>query len=105
VYYEAVSYVWGEPEFTHYIRCRSQDSHLKITLRMDSLLRHLRKETTVRRLWIDAICLNQADNEEKSVQVQLMGEIYSQARKVHIWLGDADSNTPKSLHFCGRLLQ
>jgi hypothetical protein len=66
---------------------------------VNSLLRHLRKETAQHRLWIDAICLNQADNEEKSVQVQLMGEIYSQARKLRIWLGETDSDTPKIFAF------
>ena len=39
-------------------------------------------------IWIDAICINQDDNEEKSKQVPLMGEIYSQAREVFVWLGD-----------------
>jgi hypothetical protein len=38
-------------------------------------------------LWIDAICINQSDNEEKSQQVRLMGEIYSKAEVVRVWLG------------------
>jgi hypothetical protein len=51
------------------------------------MLRHLRKISGSRYLWIDAICLNQADDAEKATQIPLMGEIYGQARKVRIWLG------------------
>jgi len=38
-------------------------------------------------LWIDAICINQNDNAEKSVQVQRMDLIYSNATQVIAWLG------------------
>jgi hypothetical protein len=38
-------------------------------------------------LWIDALCINQADFEERSSQVLLMGNIYSSASEVLIWLG------------------
>lgn len=38
-------------------------------------------------LWIDAIYINQNDSVERSQQVQLMGEIYSQATQVMVWLG------------------
>lgn len=38
--------------------------------------------------WVDAICINQADLEERSAQVQIMPQIYSQASCVIVWLGD-----------------
>jgi Heterokaryon incompatibility protein (HET) len=41
-----------------------------------------------RHLWVDAICINQADPEEKSYQVGLMGKIYQLAKFVVIWLGE-----------------
>lgn len=84
LHYDAISYSWGEPYFTHRMRCREQRTYLKITKRVDCMLRYLRKATAPRFLWIDAICLNQADREEKGVQVQMMGEIYTQARKVRV---------------------
>lgn len=47
------------------------------------------------RIWIDAVCINQADLAEKSHQVQSMSRIYRQASSVLIWLGpsaeDSDS--------------
>ena len=84
---------------THSLYCKSQGSTLKITSSVDSLLRHMRQKQTPRRLWIDAVCLNQFDNQEKSTQVQLMGQIYGQAHKVRIWLGEANSHTWKVFQF------
>ncbi|KAH8883769.1 hypothetical protein GQ53DRAFT_663217, partial [Thozetella sp. PMI_491] len=97
-FHNAVSYVWGNAEFTHNIYCRSAGRYLKITPRVDVMLRQLRVET-VERIWIDAICLNQEDTAEKNVQVPLMGEIYHQARNVHIWLGPADPQITKAFKF------
>lgn len=98
-HYTAVSYTWGEPVFLKYLVCNGGASRLKITPNMDCLLRHLRKKYEPRHLWIDAICLNQADQEEKAVQIPLMGEIYQQAKKVRIWLGPGDANTAKAFAF------
>lgn len=39
-------------------------------------------------MWIDAICINQTDLDEKGYQVELMGDIYSKASHVLIWLGN-----------------
>jgi hypothetical protein len=48
-------------------------------------------------LWIDAICINQRDKDEKSTQVSMMGRIYSQLQKLIIWLGPEDSFTRPAL--------
>jgi hypothetical protein len=88
--YEAVSYCWGQPVFSHSLWCNDHTSFLLITENVDAMLRHFRKPARVRFLWIDAICLNQADNMEKSQQVQLMGDIYRGAARVDIWLGVPD---------------
>jgi len=45
-------------------------------------------------VWIDAICINQDDLDERSSQLQIMGDIYSQAQDVVIWLGDDDGSLP-----------
>jgi hypothetical protein len=44
-------------------------------------------------IWIDSLCINQIDNEEKSWQVALMADIYQQAHKVTAWLGQADDSS------------
>ncbi|KAK5328650.1 hypothetical protein LTR93_002435 [Exophiala xenobiotica] len=38
-------------------------------------------------LWIDAICINQENPRERAHQVNLMGQIYSEANLVRVWLG------------------
>lgn len=42
-------------------------------------------------LWVDAICINQQDVEDRTHQVRLMAEIYSKAAAMIIWLGEDDS--------------
>lgn len=42
-------------------------------------------------MWIDAICLNQKDDNEKAIHVPFMGKVYSNAARTLIWLGEADS--------------
>ena len=66
------------------------DDHL-ITIRKNLAiaLRHLRTLETERILWVDALCINQTDSNEKGWQVPRMHEIYSEADKVIVWLGEA----------------
>jgi hypothetical protein len=42
-------------------------------------------------IWIDALCINQADTDEKGTQVAMMGEIYSRASGVIVWLGEDET--------------
>ena len=92
--FEAISYTWGLPDFSRTILCDNDKSTITITPNVDGLLRAIRHPTKSRRVWIDAICLNQGDSGEKAIQVALMADIYRQARKVRIWLGDADDTIP-----------
>jgi hypothetical protein len=49
-------------------------------------------------LWIDAICIDQRkekhSTKERNSQVQMMGEIFNEARRVLVWLGTGDESTP-----------
>ncbi|KAL1873513.1 hypothetical protein Daus18300_003876 [Diaporthe australafricana] len=56
-----------------------------------------REHPTPNYLWIDAICINQGDNNEKSSQVSMMDLIYSNAQTVVVWLGEEDFHTPGAL--------
>lgn len=38
-------------------------------------------------IWIDALCINQDDDEEKGIQVQMMDRIFQEAKRVAVWLG------------------
>ncbi|KAH7034649.1 heterokaryon incompatibility protein-domain-containing protein [Microdochium trichocladiopsis] len=86
VKYEALSYAWGDPSDRRTIKCHGRD--LDITTSLFKALQQLRRASETRLLWADAVCINQQDMEEKSEQVGLMSQIYSQPQRVLIWLGD-----------------
>ncbi|KOC14041.1 hypothetical protein AFLA70_24g004692 [Aspergillus flavus AF70] len=48
-------------------------------------------------LWVDAVCINQQDEQEKGYQIQLMPTIYSRASHVIVWLGEAADNSDRAL--------
>ena len=102
--FDAVSYVWGNGTHDIPLFCKHEGTYLYISAVVDEMLRNLRKACEVRRLWVDAICLNQKDNQEKSIQVQQMGQIYHMADKVHIWLGPADATTRLAFAFLRTLV-
>ncbi|KAI9642986.1 hypothetical protein NHQ30_008720 [Ciborinia camelliae] len=99
--YCAVSYVWGEPEFSENLEIKHDGdaSYLRITPIVEALLRRLRACNVRNHLWIDAICINQADKDEKAQQIPVMGRIYEEAKVVHIWLGNNDPMTVKVFSF------
>ena len=86
----ALSYTWGDSEDRVGIVCNQRQ--IPIMRNLYSALRRLRLHDATLLLWIDAICINQEDNEEKAVQVLLMQRIYKQANLVIVDLGDADDN-------------
>ncbi|KAM7211862.1 Heterokaryon incompatibility protein (HET) domain containing protein [Rhypophila decipiens] len=87
---EAISYTWGHPNETKTI---SLDGYsFPVTTNLESALRHLRHDQSPRRLWIDAICINQTDNSEKATQIPIMHLIYYRASRVVVWLGDGSSS-------------
>lgn len=84
--YEALSYVWGDRKDLVEIKCCSRT--FSIGRNLHSALKHLRIENVDRVLWVDAICINQADRLERAEQVTFMGRIYGAARRALVWLGE-----------------
>lgn len=83
--YEALSYTWGSEGHGDFIY--SGTSRLSVRTNLASALRHLRYEDRERTMWIDAVCINQNDNEERSKQVARMADIFEFANRVIVWLG------------------
>ena len=83
--FEAISYVWGQPLFTHPIYLTAGMLHL--TSNLAAVLMAVRLPDCHRYVWADAICINQTDVVEKAHQVKRMGGIYNHAQRVLIWLG------------------
>ncbi|KAG4442033.1 hypothetical protein IFR05_002501 [Cadophora sp. M221] len=91
VHYEALSYMWSGPENPKAIQLEGQQHSVRENLWQ--ALSHLRHPTHPRSLWVDAICINQSDTEERNQQVARMSRIYRSALQVLIWLGLADQQT------------
>ncbi|KAF2721985.1 hypothetical protein K431DRAFT_312162 [Polychaeton citri CBS 116435] len=89
--YEAISYVWGEPAYSQSIELEGHGT-LRITESLHSALERFRSTSIGRRLWADAICINQVDIAERSAQVAIMAKVYQQARRVLVWLGPAQES-------------
>jgi hypothetical protein len=95
--YEALSYTWGDNYKSHSIQC--ENGRLPVTANLHSALQHFRYRDKTRMLWADAVCINQVDSTERSIQVQQMHRIYQQAREVLIWLGEEQESDAEAFEF------
>lgn len=92
--YEALIYIWGDMANRKEI---CVDGHyLSVGANLAAFLVSLRRPELTRLLWIDCICINQDDLQEKSQQIAMMNQIYSGADRVLIWRGGKDP-TKRSL--------
>ncbi|KAI1123770.1 heterokaryon incompatibility protein-domain-containing protein [Nemania abortiva] len=92
VAYEALSYVWASDEDDAVISV----NHIpfSISANVYHAFKCFRLADKARVLWVDAICINQEDTQEKSEQVRMMDRIYSNADTVLIYLGpDVDDSS------------
>lgn len=119
--YDCLSYTWGDPMSRDLYPpdalqnemsaiCDKQIRHadgsiIRVTENLVQALKRLAEfgyvssldSPTPQYLWIDAICINQGDNVEKSSQVAMMDVIYSHAETVVVWLGEEDFHTAGAL--------
>jgi len=92
----ALSYVWGNPTITEEINVNGYT--MEVTTNLALALRLVwESRTTSKRLWIDAVCINQADSEERNHQVSLMKIIYSSAEIVIGWIGEANEQIVRGM--------
>ncbi|KAI1648461.1 HET-domain-containing protein [Daldinia loculata] len=111
--YEALSYVWGSKKGRMPIYVSRVDTattnrlrdtvqmkfeKIQVTRNLDVALRHLRYDEAPRVMWIDALCINQTDEVEKSPQVATMGEIFRLARRVIAWLGPEENDSNNAMY-------
>ncbi|OTA84715.1 hypothetical protein M434DRAFT_377653 [Hypoxylon sp. CO27-5] len=113
IYYEAVSYTWGpttqdeikngaNAKRNRVISCNNQ--RLLVTENLFNCLTQLEKNGHYNKdLWVDAICINQYDEAERSEQVSIMADIYRSAERVIVWLGTADGFTQPAWELIRRL--
>lgn len=105
-HYVALSYVWGDA--TEKLPIFLNGHVFQVGLNLYSALEHFQKRVGTHDfffgIWIDAICINQTDDVEKSSQVQMMGDIYSSSQFTISWLGpeaDGSALAIKALDYIG----
>jgi hypothetical protein len=107
--FTALSYVWQQrttatDESYNAPNILCNEVTVPITANCFSALLHLRKKLGNFTVWIDAVCINQTDKQESSFQIPLMGDIYSGAQEVYLWLGEGNEATDRAMAYLGTLL-
>ncbi|KAK8015326.1 heterokaryon incompatibility protein-domain-containing protein [Apiospora arundinis] len=106
--YEALSWNWGTESRDCGIRVLQGNNHpqrrLAISRELALALKHLRNPDHDRILWIDALCINQADHEERNHQVQMMSRIYNCAQQVCVWLGQDNDDSTTAISFIREIM-
>ena len=104
--YDALSYAWGQLHIVHSLLLSTATKVMKdgkpdtkdiigrrgkvdIHSNLYAVLQQLRQRRYSRFVWIDAICINQEDDAEKSTQISMMRTVYREANCVLVWLGEA----------------
>ena len=99
--YAALSYCWGDGTITTDILVN--EIEVQVTVNLADALQHLRK-LGIRRLWVNALCINQSDKQEKGLQIRIMKHIYSKAEMTYAWLGREGDDTTTAFTFLMSLL-
>src|SRR5947209_5178170 len=86
--FSALSYCWEDQQPSEALHCGY--GILLITPTVHAALQELRRPDRALLLWVDSICIDQRNLEEKSAQVALIGDIFRTAKQVLVWLGRWD---------------
>ncbi|KAI1319955.1 heterokaryon incompatibility protein-domain-containing protein [Xylariaceae sp. FL0255] len=99
--YEALSYCWGDMKKRTYISLNSQT--FQVSTDLEYALETLCLPDQSRTIWVDWICMNQSDVEEKNIHVARMREVYTLAKRTVVWLGDAQDNIDTAFEHVSQL--
>ncbi|CAF9942350.1 hypothetical protein IMSHALPRED_003630 [Imshaugia aleurites] len=101
--YNALSYCWGSQYRIRPITCDKVS--VNVTPNLESALKRIRAPDVARDVWVDQLCIDQANLREKEQQLELMADIYRRSSKVLIWLGDEGDESRKVYKIIERLLK
>ncbi|KAI1123288.1 heterokaryon incompatibility protein-domain-containing protein [Nemania abortiva] len=100
--YEALSYVWGtvlDPQHLQSIYINGLVQ--RVTPNLHSALSSLRLADRSRVLWVDSICINQGDLNERARQIILMAQIFAKAERTVVYLGPSTATSTALFRFLG----
>jgi hypothetical protein len=99
--YEALSYRWGDSPSRN--RILINDMAYDIRDNLFDFLWQARQSRHNAVLWIDALCIDQSNREERNHQVAFMSDIYSRASRTIVWLGDDNNRTKTDVRYFFKL--
>lgn len=94
--YVALSYTWGSPERNETIQL--QNRACPVGQNLFAFLCRVSRDANDSLFWIDALCIDQANVQERNHQVRLMRDIYAGAARVVVWLGEASPQSYTTIH-------
>jgi hypothetical protein len=101
--YTALSYTWGDGKDVTSLKLQDEETRksgdITVTSSLITALLTILQPRKRCNLWIDQICINQSNTEEKGQQVQLMRWIYERATLIHVWLGPADEDSDEAMMY------
>ncbi|KAI1400566.1 heterokaryon incompatibility protein-domain-containing protein [Hypoxylon fuscum] len=101
--YETISYAWGDATKLDDVNINGRV--IDVPASSAAAIKCMRKLDTPRRLWIDAICINQDDLAERGHQVSIMSEIYKSSRQNLVYLGEEDETAENAFDSLRRVYQ
>ena len=93
--YYALSYPWGISIKPHKIY--TPDGVVWLTQSCDLALRNIRRADIPILVWVDSLCIDQANAHEKAIQIRLMRDIFRAARHVYAWVGEAENDSSRAI--------
>lgn len=94
--YVALSYNWGDQNDRRFIQLNGVT--VSVTVSLEEALRHMRPQWKALEVWVDALCIDQHNKEERGAQVLRMFGIYQRARVVAIWIGPEANGSEKVMN-------
>lgn len=98
--YEAISYIWRDPSgHLNWTDIEVNGVPYSVPGNLNAALQCLRLSSQERALWVDCICIDQANPEERSRQVSGIRHIFQRASQVRIWLGEQTETSKAAVQF------
>ncbi|KAF2165349.1 hypothetical protein M409DRAFT_24198 [Zasmidium cellare ATCC 36951] len=102
-FYEAISWCWGDPTPRKDIVL--DGARFKVSMNAEEVIRHLCFEQGHAIVWLDAVCIDQSNIQERAEQVAIMKDVYPRAERVLVWLGNnMDSSAEAAMESIDKIL-
>jgi hypothetical protein len=97
--YKTLSYVWGDPTSRWTMNIDGQCLQVLNSIKPFLELPRHRNDSKNRWWWIDSICIDETNLEERGAQVQMMGQIYRKSKETLVWLGPKSDDSDRAVEF------